>query len=100
MALVVLLLPQVFAQDSSQRVEDFTTDPRWESYRSRLLPSPIPVTRQDFGWRNTLRADSTRGGVAGWIQRSLTPAWFARRIPTRTLNDPLSASGRFAVTRD
>jgi hypothetical protein len=89
-----------FAQDTARRVEDFTADPRWESYRSRLLPNPIPVTRQDFGWRNTLHADGIRGEIGGWIQRSLTPAWFAKVIPARTFKDKFSASGRFAVTRD
>src|SRR5262249_40239835 len=42
----------------------------------------------------------TRGEIGGWIQRSLTPAWLAKAIPTRTLNDKLSASGKFAVSRD
>jgi hypothetical protein len=88
------------AQDSSRRIEDFTSDPRWESYRSRLLPNPLPITRQDFGWRGTAHADGTRGEIGGWIQRSLRPASFAKTIQTRTLNDRLSASGKFAVTRD
>jgi hypothetical protein len=88
------------AQDTSQRSEDFSTDPQWESYRSRLLPNPIPMTRQDFGWRNTRHPDGTRGEIGGWIQRSLTPAWFAKKIPTRTLNDKFFASGKFSVSRD
>jgi hypothetical protein len=71
-----------------------------ESYRNRFLPDPLPITRQDFGWRDTLQPDGTRGEIGGWIQRSLTPASFAKVIPTRTLNDRLSASGKFSVTRD
>ena len=93
-------MPGALAQDPSRCCEDFTTDPQWESYRSRLLPNPLPVTRQDFGWRDTPHPDGTRGEIGGWIQRSLRPAWFARTIPTRTLNERLSASGSFAVTRD
>jgi len=85
------------AQDSSQRFEDFSVDPQWESYRSRLLPNPLPITRQEFGWR---RSHSGGHEIGGWIQRSLTPAWFAKVIPKRTLNDRLSASGKFSVTRD
>ena len=88
------------AQDASRRFEDFSRDPQWESYRSRLLPSPLPVTRQDFGWRNASQPGGKPGEIGGWIQRSLTPAWFAKIIPTRTLNDKLSASGKFAVTQD
>jgi hypothetical protein len=99
-ALAAAFVLHASAQDSSRRFEDFTTDPQWESYRSRLLPNPLPVTRQDFGWRDTLPTDGMRGEIAGWIQRSLTPASFAKVIPTRTLNDRLSASGKFAVTRD
>jgi hypothetical protein len=88
------------AQEPVQRFEDFRTDPQWEHYRSRLLPNPLPVTRQDFGWRPASAGDDARGAIGGWIQRSLTPAWFSKVIPTRTLNDKLSASGTFAVTRD
>jgi len=92
--------PWVLAQDPAQRFEDFASDPQWESHRSRLLPNPLPITRQDFGWRDILHADGTRCAIGGWIQRSLTPASFAKVTATRTLNDRLSASGKFAVTRD
>jgi hypothetical protein len=84
------------AQGSSRRVEDFSSDPKWESYRSRLLPNPLLVTRQDFGTRALVTAPA----IGGWVQRSLTPATFAKAIPTRTLTNKLSASGRFAVTND
>ena len=97
MVMPVIKLP---AADSSLRFEDFNRDPQWESYRSRLLPNPLPITRQDFGWRNMSHAGGRPGEIAGWIQRSVTPAWFAKVIPARTLNDKLSASGKFAVTRD
>jgi len=88
------------AQDSSRRCEDFSSDPHWEGYRNRLLPNPLPITRQDFGWCETLRPDGQRGEIGGWIQRSLTPAWFAKVIPPRRLNDKLTASGTFVVSRD
>ena len=86
----------VAAQELRQLSEDFTGDPRWEGFRNRLLPTPLPVTRQEFGWRRGGRGHE----IGGWIQRSLTPAWFAKVIPQQTLNDRLSASGKFAVTRD
>src|SRR4051812_2369969 len=88
------LLTQTFAQDSSRRFEDFTSDPQWESYRSRLLPNPLPITRQNFGWRDS-SLNGARGEIGGWIQRSLTPASIAKVIPERTLNDRFSASGKF-----
>jgi hypothetical protein len=100
LALFAISVAHVAAQQPGMVSHDFTVDPRWESYRSRLLPPRLPVTRQDFGWRNTLHADGSRGSMGGWIQRSRTPASFAKVISTRTLNDKLSASGAFSVTRD
>jgi hypothetical protein len=63
----------------------------WEGYRNRLVPKPPPVTRQDFGYHN--------GRIGGWVQRSTTPAWYAKVIEPVTLQKPLSASGNFAVKR-
>jgi len=76
--------------DASLRRETFDSDPGWESYRSRLVPNPLPVTKQDFGYREN-------GEIGGWVQRSVTPAYYAKVIPTKTLNDKLSASGKVAV---
>ena len=84
------------AQDPSRRFEDFSVDPQWESYRSLLLPNPLPVTRQDFGTRTL----PTGAAIGGWVQRSLTPAWFGKVISTCTLTNKLSASGKFSVTND
>src|SRR5678816_783160 len=56
----------------------------------------MPVVRQDFGLTNF----QGHPALGGWVQRSLTPAWFAKVIPGRTLNDKFSASGKFAVTND
>jgi hypothetical protein len=58
------------------------------------VPDPPPVTRQDFGYSAARRA------VGGRIQRSTTPASYAKAIEPKTLNDRLEASGRFAVTFD
>jgi hypothetical protein len=68
------------------------SDPQWEGFRNRLLPATTRVTRQDFGLQETNQ-------IAGWIQRSTVPAWFARVIPEVTLEDELHASGTFAVTK-
>src|SRR6478735_7226355 len=77
---------------AAEATADFTTDPQWEGYRNRLLPETPAMVRQDFGWR----ADAS--DVGGWVQRSVTPATFAKAIAVRTLNDRLSASGSFSVT--
>lgn len=65
---------------------------RWDAHRNRLLPDPPPPTvRQHFG--------PVPGGVGGHVRRSAAPAWYARPIPERTLNDKFTASGTFAVTK-
>lgn len=81
-------------------MQDFRADPGWEGYRNRLAPDPPRITRQDFGYRATTRVNARPGEIGGWVQRALSPASYALKIPPRTLNDRLSASGRFAVTRD
>jgi hypothetical protein len=99
-AIVVLgWASSVPADEPDVRARDFALDPGWEGYRNRLLTGPLRVTHQHFGHRNTnLAGGAAPGEIGGRITRSFTPAWYARAIPTRTLNDRLTASGRFAVT--
>ncbi|WP_428938194.1 hypothetical protein [Fontivita pretiosa] len=95
------LTPTVLSQQANLRHQDFSTDPGWEGFRNRLVPVPAKITRQDFGWRDTNHAKGVRPGeIGGWIQRSVTPAYYAMPIPVKTFNDKLVASGKFAVTRD
>jgi hypothetical protein len=97
----VLAASVALAGEAEQRPVDFTSDPGWESFRNRLVTEPLQETRQHFGYRTTNRAGGRAPGeIGGWMKRSLTPAWYAKVIPPRTLNDRLTASGRFAVTRD
>jgi hypothetical protein len=88
------------AQPAELREENFSSDPLWEGYRNRLVPTPAGTTRQDFGYRTTSHARGAKPGeIGGWIQRSVTPAYYAKKISAKTLNDRLSASGKFAVTQ-
>jgi len=90
---------QVEAQPTESKVSDFDSDPDWDSFRNRLLPDPPPRVRQDFDRRSTNFAKGrTQGEVGGWIQRSITPAYFAKSIAEKSFNDKLTASGTFAVT--
>jgi hypothetical protein len=89
------------ADEGGLRTQDFAADPGWEGHRNRTLAGPLPVTRQHFGYRASNFAGGARSGeIGGRISRSLTPGWYARVIPTRTFDDRLVASGRFAVTGD
>jgi hypothetical protein len=99
--ILILAAPFALGGDSGAGapLQTFDRDPAWESYRSRLSPPRPKVTRQDFGYRGTKHAGGrSRGEVGGRIQRSTTPASYAREIKARSLDDRLEASGTFAVT--
>jgi len=81
--------------------QDFSQDPDWDAYNNRILPDAAMITRQQFGWSQTNHAGGkTKGEIGGRVQRSVTPASYAKVIAERTLNDRIRASGRFAVTHD
>lgn len=80
------------------KTEAFDRDPGWEAHQNRLPPEkPLTVT-QDFGHSLTHHAGEAVGEVGGRIQRSTRPAQYAMAIPPKTLGEPFSASGRFAIT--
>jgi hypothetical protein len=98
--LAFLLVFISFKAPGQQVLESFDVDPQWEGFRNRLVPEPPPVTRQSFGHRPSQNAGGAgRGEIGGWIQRSTTPAWYARAIRPVTLTNRLSASGKFTATR-
>ncbi len=90
----------VGAEPGHQASANFDTDPGWESFRSQLLPAGRPVVRQNFGYRSSNFAGGSRPGEAGGIiHRAYPRATYAKKISPKTLEDRLSASGTFAVTR-
>jgi len=97
-AAILLLAASAPAQPFLEHRDDFASDPRWESFSLVPLPKQFPITRQDFGWRAPPRAAT--GEIGGWVQRSVTPASYAKVIDPRSLEDKLRASGKFAVRRD
>lgn len=80
------------------KIEPFDRDPGWEGWNNRLLPKELPTYEQDFGYRTTNHAGSAPGEVGGQVCRASIPAYYAARIQPKTLDDKLSASGRFAIT--
>jgi hypothetical protein len=97
MLLVCLLVAPLVRAD--EPVQSFATDPNWDALRNRLLPTDPKSTRQDFGWRDSNKAGGRKPGeIGGRVQRSLTPASYAKVIPEKTFNDKLTASGVLAVT--
>ncbi|HEV8379631.1 MAG TPA: hypothetical protein VGP99_12335, partial [Tepidisphaeraceae bacterium] len=98
---LLFLVSAVPENQNNLKKLDFSQDPTWDSFRNRLIPNPPPKTKQDFGYRATNKAGGAKPGeIGGRAQRAATPAWYARPIPTKTLNDKLSASGKFSVTWD
>lgn len=74
------------------------TTAKWDGFRNRLLVEPSNV-QQDFGYQSTNHAGGRqRGEIGGRVQRSIVPATYAMAISEVSLDQPLSASGRLAVT--
>ena len=86
-------------QATANRFQDFSTDPNWEGRGNRTAEEHARIVVQDFGYSRTNYAGGDAlGEIGGRIARSLTPATYATVIPTKTLNDHFTASGKFAVT--
>jgi WD40 repeat protein len=81
-----------------QKSESFDKDPGWESHNNRIVPKKRMMVKQDFGYSATQFAGKGKGEMGGVIQRSTTPAYYAAKIATKTLDDKLTASGSFAIT--
>ena len=87
-------------QVTTDRFEDFSVDPNWEGKGNRTAEKHAQTVVQDFGYSQTNYAGGEMPGeIGGRISRSMTPATYATVLPTKTLNDPLTASGKFAVTQ-
>ena len=82
-----------------QRRQSFDRDPGWEGYNNRLLPATLPTVTQEFGYSPTGFAGRAVGELGGTVTRASEPAYYADRIGPRTLDDHLTASGSFALTR-
>ena len=90
--------PRAQAADGEAR-EDFSSDPGWDARNVVPDPSAHVTTVQDFGFSRSRHAGGEAHEIGGPIARSLTPAFYAKKIPRGTLDDRLQASGRFSVTR-
>src|SRR6266542_742764 len=94
--------PQVSTTEQSNppplKQEQFDRDPGWEGHNNRIVPKTIKTVHQDFGYSPTALAGKEKGEIGGTIWRSSKQASYADKIPVKTLNDELSASGTFAIT--
>src|SRR5688572_24258687 len=81
------------------KTESFDRDPGWEAHNNRIVPKEYPTIAQDFGYSKTHLAGKAAGEMGGQVWRASEPAYYADRIDPRTLDDKLSASGTFALTK-
>jgi hypothetical protein len=80
------------------KTEHFDKDPGWEAFNNRVVPKLVKTVEQDFGYSATNFAGEEKGEIGGRVWRCSTPASYADKIPVKTLNDKLTASGAFALT--
>jgi hypothetical protein len=81
------------------RTESFDRDPGWDAHNNRIVPAKYPTIVQDFKFSRTNFAGEAPGEMGGQVWRAAEPAFYAARIGPRTLDDRLTASGTFAITR-
>jgi hypothetical protein len=81
------------------KTESFDKDPGWEGHNNRIVPERAPTVTQDFGYSKTNFAGKAAGEMGGRITRASEPAYYADRIGPVTLDDKLSATGTFALTK-
>src|SRR3954470_11022903 len=84
---------------SSTKRESFDHDPGWEGYNNRVTPKRSRTVAQDFGFSTTNVAGVASGEMGGKIWRAAKPAFYADKTETKTLQDHLTASGSFALTK-
>lgn len=97
--LILLVLNVASGAEPSIKTETFDGDPRWEAFNNRIMPKELKTVVQDFGYTNSSHASTTPGELGGLITRASEPAYYAKNIGHKTLDDRLSASGTFAVTK-
>jgi hypothetical protein len=87
------------ALQAAERSQNFDSDPKWESANNHLAGKKMQPVTQDFGYSTSNIAGKTAGEMGGLITRASAPAYYADRIGPKTLDDKLSASGTFAITK-
>lgn len=94
------LLPALPAptQAATTRSQSFDADPAWDGHNNRSRAFEPRKVVQDFGWSQTAYAGGQAGEVGGFISPDAKPAYFAKSLPAKSLNDTLTASGTVAVS--
>ena len=91
---VGLIVGVCFSSPAAERTEHFDKDPSWDSVNNRALTPAKRTIRQDFGFSKTDHAGGKVGEIGGFITAAAEPAYYAKKIDSKTFDDALSASGR------
>lgn len=92
------LLPAAEPAKPGLKREAFDRDPGWEGVRNRIVPKQVPNITQAFGYETSAFAGRA-GELGGQVTRASEPAYYADRIGPKSLDDRLTASGTFALTK-
>jgi hypothetical protein len=80
---------------ADERTEHFDHDPGWEAHNNVPPPKAVRTIRQDFGYCPRTPFDEEKPAIGGFITAAAEPAFYAKKLTPRTLEDGLSASGSF-----
>lgn len=84
---------------AEKRSQNFDEDPRWDGHNNRASTPEPQLVRQDFGYTKTRHAGgSSSGEIGGFMTPAAEPAYYAKRVPTASFKDRLTASGKLACT--
>lgn len=78
---------------AEERTERFDRDPGWDGHNHRSKAFAAREIRQDFGYSNTAHTGGKPGEIGGFITPAGEPAYYAKKLPRKTFNDKLTASG-------
>lgn len=96
---LVFVIQSVANGQTTTKSESFDRDPQWEGRNNRVVVKEYPTVVQNFGYSATNHAGKSPGEFGGLISRAPEPAFYAAKIEPKTLDDKLSASGTFALTK-
>ena len=105
LAVLIISSPALRSQSADDapptvlKSQHFDRDPGWEASNNRVVPKSYPTINQDFGFSRTNFAGNGPGELGGLVTRAFEPAFYAAKIGPQTLNDKLTASGSFAITK-
>src|SRR5687768_3101236 len=74
---------------ADERSERFDKDPGWDGRNNRAETPAKRTIKQDFGYSRTnhVGKEAETGEIGGLVTPAAEPAWYARKIDTKTLND-------------